>query len=98
MHELSLLAAWHDTDLAAASGAPSAFAGMQPSAYRRSDGLSCVLFLGKNDWHVHELRLENGWKWTDLSMASGAPQPGGFYGCRGTQYRSWGGCPAASVR
>jgi len=82
IHEIALKGAWQDRDLTAAAGAPVTYAGLsQPMAYRRSDGVSMVVYRGTDD-HIHALYLElvrqgtswqEVWHWADLSAITGSP-------------------------
>jgi hypothetical protein len=57
IHELALKGTWQDRDLTSAASAPSVAAGAQPMAFRRSDGLSMIIYLGA-DLNIHALYLE----------------------------------------
>ncbi len=76
IHELSLAlhgAAWEKGDLTALTGAPAAAWG--PVAYRRSDSVNSVVFVGANH-HIYEISLPfDGKAWTvaDLTALTGAP-------------------------
>lgn len=82
IHEIALKGTWQDRDLTAAAGAPVTYSGSpQPMAYRRSDGVSMVIYRGADD-HIHSLYLEllrqgnnwqEVWKWADLSAITGSP-------------------------
>jgi hypothetical protein len=64
---------WHAADLSAITGSPPAAS--HPYGYVRSDGISTVLYTG-TDGHVHELWLSGVWSWADLTAISGAPAAG----------------------
>lgn len=82
IHEIVLKGTWQDNDLSLASGAPLPYAGLsQPMAYRRSDGVSQVLYRGKDD-RIYTIYLElqrqghtiqEVWHWADLSKITGSP-------------------------
>ena len=82
IHEIALKGTWQDRDLTAAAVAPVAYSGViQPMAYRRSDGVSMVIYRGADD-HIHSLYLElrrqgNNWQevwhWANLSAITGSP-------------------------
>jgi hypothetical protein len=86
VHEIALKGTWQDRDLTLAAGAPVSYAGVsQPMAYRRSDGVSMVVYRGTND-HIYALYLEvlwqggnlqEVWHWADLSAITGSPVAGG---------------------
>lgn len=70
VHELALTDKWHDTDLTLAAGAPLADPDCTPNAYRRSDGVSTVIYIGYPDRHIYELRLEPQIKLAGMSLTS----------------------------
>lgn len=82
IHEIALKGTWQDRDLTAAAGAPVTASGSpRPMAYRRSDGVSMVVYRGVDN-HIHSLYLElvrqgNSWQevwhWADLSAITGSP-------------------------
>jgi hypothetical protein len=82
VHEIALKGTWQDRDLTAAAQAPVAYSGViQPMAYRRSDGVSMVIYRGE-DAYIHSLYLElrrqgNNWQevwhWANLSAITGSP-------------------------
>ena len=82
IHEIALKGTWQDRDLTAAAGAPVTYSGLpQPMAYRRSDGVSMVVYRGTDD-HIHSLYLDllrqgndwqEVWHWADLSAITGSP-------------------------
>lgn len=82
IHEIALQGPWHDRDLTAAAGAPVTYSGLsQPMAFRRSDGVSMVVYRGTDD-HIYALYLEllrpgndwqEVWHWADLSAITGSP-------------------------
>lgn len=82
IHEIALKGTWQHRDLTAAAGAPVTYPFYsRPMAYRRSDGVSMVVYLG-TDNHIHSLYLElrrqgNNWQevwhWADLSAITGSP-------------------------
>lgn len=80
VHELRLDAGWHWSDLTVLSNAPVPlyYFLREPVAYVRSDGMTTVLFECVVD-HICELRLDNGWKWADLTADAGAPITGSPY-------------------
>ena len=71
---------WHEhwkwADLTAITGAPDAAS--EPYGYVRSDGIAAVVYGGYDEYHIHELWLDNGWHWADLTALSGAPIADGF--------------------
>jgi hypothetical protein len=75
IHDLRLEGTWIWADLTAISGAPKA--GSQPIAYVRGDGINAVVYKGMaaQGGRIYELRLDDGWKWADLTALSGAPLP-----------------------
>jgi hypothetical protein len=56
------------------TGAPGVASGSGTQGYVRADGVSAVVYLGK-DGHIHEFTLKPGvgWLHADLTVASGAP-------------------------
>lgn len=83
IHEIALQGAWQDRDLTAATGAPLTLSA-NVMAYRRSDGVSMIVYRGMDD-HVLSLYLElrrqgNAWQeiwhWADLTTITGAPLSG----------------------
>ncbi len=73
VHELWLSGVWSWADLTAISGAPAA--GSRPIGYVRADGINAVVYTGAGAQgnRIYELRLDDGWKWADLTALSGAP-------------------------
>ena len=77
IHELRLQGGWMQADLSAmaANAAPAVPAAGNPYAYTTtSDSIPRVLYRGRDE-HIHELRFQDGWIWTDLSavVTNGAP-------------------------
>ncbi len=82
IHEIVLKGTWQHRDLTAAAGAPLTYSyDTRAMAFRRSDGVSMVVYLGKDN-HIHSLYLElvyqgNSWQevwhWADLSAITGSP-------------------------
>jgi hypothetical protein len=82
IHEIALKGTWQDRDLTAAAGAPDTASGSpRPMAYRRSDGVSMVVYRGADNY-IHSLYLElvrqgNSWQevwhWANLSAITGSP-------------------------
>jgi hypothetical protein len=75
IHDLRLETSWIWADLTLIAGAPSAAAKTRIVAYVRGDGINTIVFRALSDGHICELRLDNGWKWADLSALSGLPIP-----------------------
>jgi hypothetical protein len=75
IHELRLEGGWIWADLTAIAVAPTAIPGSRPVAYVRGDGINAVVYEAAVSGQICELRLDNGWKWTNLSGPSGAPLP-----------------------
>jgi hypothetical protein len=73
IHELRLEGGWIWADLTAIASAPIPNGNYDVVAYVRGDGISTIVYTGFPDSHIYELRLENGWKWADLTDLSGAP-------------------------
>jgi hypothetical protein len=65
---------WKWADLSAITGSPDAIS--DPYGYVRSDGISTVVYTG-SDHHIHDLRLETGWIWADLTDIASAPTAAG---------------------
>jgi hypothetical protein len=82
IHEIALKGTWQHRDLTAAAGAPLTYSyDTRAMAFRRSDGVSMVVYRG-TDNHIHSLYLElvrqgNSWQevwhWADLSAITGSP-------------------------
>jgi hypothetical protein len=82
IHEIALKGTWQYRDLTAAAGAPLTYSyDTRAMAFRRSDGVSMVVYIG-TDFHIHSLYLElvrqgNSWQevwhWADLSAITGSP-------------------------
>jgi hypothetical protein len=69
---------WKWSDLTQISGAPWAVYYDTTESYVRSDGITAVVFHGGYyNSHLFELRLEDTWKWSDLTPTPGTPLPGG---------------------
>jgi len=79
IHDLRLESSWIWADLTAISGAPTAATSTTdspvPVPYVRGDGINTVVYRAASDGHIVELRLDNGWKYADLTAISGAPLP-----------------------
>ncbi len=81
IHEIALKGTWQDRDLTAAAGAPLTASGyVSARPYRRSDGVSMIVYRGEDD-HVHSLYLElrrvgstwqELWHWADLTAITGS--------------------------
>jgi hypothetical protein len=76
IHDLRLETGWIWADLTAIASAPAASGG-RPIAYVRGDGINTIVYKGvpAQGGYIYELRLDDGWKWTNLSTLSGAPLP-----------------------
>lgn len=82
IHEIALKGSWQDRDLTAAAGAPLTASGyVYAMPYRRSDGVSMIVYRGADN-HVHSLHLElrqvgsawqELWHWADLTQLTGSP-------------------------
>jgi hypothetical protein len=81
IHEIALQGTWRHQDLTAATGAPTAHSRARPMAYRRSDGVSMVVYRGA-DSHIYAIYLgivsdgtgwQEAWQWADLSDITGSP-------------------------
>lgn len=74
IHEIRLVTGWTWSDLTAASGAPEINPMDSPRGYVRSDGINAVVYAafyaGSN--HILELRLDNGWKYYELTSVPNA--------------------------
>jgi hypothetical protein len=79
VNDLRLEGGWIWADLTLIAGAPPAKHntnnGPVPVAYVRGDGINTVVYTASSNGHIVELRLDNGWKFADLSNISGAPLP-----------------------
>jgi hypothetical protein len=83
MHEITLRGTWQDRDLTSASGDPHPNSVLtQPVAFRRSDGISMVVYRDDNN-HIKALYLEllrqpgrvywqEVWHWADLTAIAGS--------------------------
>jgi hypothetical protein len=73
IHQLSLIEGfgWFDDDLFAEVGNPFGVAIHVPTAYVTDDGVTRVIYIDV-DYHIHELRNENGWHDADLSQLTNA--------------------------
>jgi hypothetical protein len=68
--ELRLDKGWQYFEL---TSIPNAIRGDYPVGYVRADGISAVVYMGKEN-HIQEIRLEEeGWIWADLTALIGAP-------------------------
>jgi len=86
---------WHHSDLSAATGAPATAGNSpKPNGYVFvAEGTQHVVYRG-SDQHIHELRWDtHGWRHTDLTAATGAPEsadlcdPHGYtFPAKGTQH------------
>ncbi len=76
IHDLRLESSWIWADLTTISGTPTA-APTRPFAYVRGDGINAIVYKGMpaQGGYLYELRLDDGWKWANLSTLYGAPQP-----------------------
>jgi len=82
IHELWLSGVWSWADLTAISGAPAVISGWladgaRPIGYVRADGINAVVYVGvaAQGGRIYELRLDDGWKWADLTALSGSQLP-----------------------
>jgi len=75
IHDLRLEGSWIWADLTAIAGAPAAAS--RPIGYVRGDGINAIVYTGvaAQGGRIFELRLDDGWKWADLTALSGAPRP-----------------------
>jgi hypothetical protein len=82
---------WQHTDLTPLAGAPATTAGSPTSPFAAPGRAEHVFYAG-NDYHIHELRWENGvWQHTDLTPLAGAPanaigNPTSFFNAAGSAY------------
>lgn len=76
IHDLRLEGGWIWADLTAIAGAPAA-SPSRPVAYVRGDGINTIVYKGipAQGGYIYELRLDDGWKWANLTSLSGAPSP-----------------------
>lgn len=82
IHELVLKTSWQHRDLTAAAAAPNTYSfDTSVMAFRRSDGVSMVVYRGQDN-HIHSLYLEllhqgnswqEIWRWADLTAITGSP-------------------------
>jgi hypothetical protein len=75
IRDLRLEGGWIGSDLTYIASAPTAIPDSRPVAYVRGDGINTVVYKAAVSGQIHELRLDDGWKWTNLSGPSGAPLP-----------------------